>query len=42
MSGILGVLVGPAILKWLRIPEGSFILLFYLGGLAVYKRKGFV
>lgn len=24
MSGILGVLVGPAILKWLRIPDGEF------------------
>ena len=23
MSGILGVLVGPAMLKWLRIPEGE-------------------
>jgi len=26
MSGILGVLVGPAMLKWLRIPEGKCFL----------------
>jgi putative effector of murein hydrolase len=26
MSGILGVLIGPYILRWLRIPEGAFLL----------------
>lgn len=25
MSGILGVLIGPAFLKWLRIPDDDYI-----------------
>ena len=25
MSGILGVLIGPALLKWMRVPEDDYV-----------------